>query len=224
MSNGVKIHYSVQGHGEPVILIHGWLSSGWMNWELTGVARDLAKDHLVVWLDLPGHGGSDKPTFDDAYGPELAAHVERLMNRLKIQRAHLVGYSMGGIVAAYFTVKHPARVISLTLGGMGWLREGSLEQKVFAAGGGDGKPVGLCFRSLAKLALTEAQVKSIRAPVQILFGADDGLKWGYVEPLRKLRPDWVVVDIPNANHLTCLIKPQFREQLRKWIEEKRKRS
>jgi len=217
VSNGVKMNYAVKGAGEPVILIHGWLSSGWINWQLPGTADLLAKDHRVVWLDLPAHGRSDKPTKDEAYGPELVEDVVRLMDHLKIGKAHVVGYSMGGIIAAKLTAKHPDRVLSATLGGMGWLREGSLEQKVFAAGGSAGKPVGICFRSLAKLALTEQEIRSIRVPVLILFGDHDALKMPYVEPLKRVRPDWPVIDIRDADHLTCVIKPQFKEEIRAWL-------
>jgi pimeloyl-ACP methyl ester carboxylesterase len=213
----VKINHSVKGRGEPVILIHGWLSSGWINWDLPGTTALLAKDHQVIWLDMPGHGRSDKPTQDEAYGLELVEHVVRLMDHLQIKQAHVVGYSMGGIITAKLLVKHPDRVLSGTLGGMGWLREGSLEQKVFAAGGKDGKPVGVCFRSLAKLALTEEELKSIRVPVRILFGDRDFLKKGYVEPLQRVRPDWQVIDIRDADHITCILKPQFQEEIQKWL-------
>jgi pimeloyl-ACP methyl ester carboxylesterase len=216
-SNGVKINYAVKGKGEPVILIHGWLSSGWLNWDLPGITGLLAKDHQVIWLDMPGHGSSDKPTKDEAYGPELVEHVLRLMDHLKIKKAHIVGYSMGGIITAKLLAKHPDRVLSGTLGGMGWLREGSLEQKFFAGGGKDGKPGGVCFRSLAKLSLTEEEIKSIRVPVVILFGDRDFLKKGYVEPLERVRKDWQVVDIKDADHITCILKPQFKEEIQKWL-------
>jgi pimeloyl-ACP methyl ester carboxylesterase len=55
--HGVKIHYVVQGAGEPGILIHGLYSSANINWQVTGVFDELAKDHRVVALDLPGHSG-----------------------------------------------------------------------------------------------------------------------------------------------------------------------
>ena len=221
-SNGVKIAYSVQGKGEPVVLIHGWLSCGWINWDLPGTTGLLAKDHRVITLDMPGHGASDKPTKDEAYGPELVENVVRLMDHLKIEKAHIVGYSMGGIIAAKFLAKYPQRTLSGTLGGMGWLREGSFEQKIFAAGGKDGKPVGVCFRSLAKLALTEQEIKSIRVPVVILFGDRDGLKKGYVEPLQRVRKDWPVIEIKDADHITCILKPQFKEEIQKWLEKQRR--
>jgi pimeloyl-ACP methyl ester carboxylesterase len=215
-AKGVKIAYTVRGKGEPVILIHGWLASGWLNWDLPGISDLLAKDHQVVTVDMPGHGLSDKPAKEDAYGPELVEDVIRLMDHLKIKKAHIVGYSMGGIIAAKLLAKHQDRVLSATLGGMGWLREGSPEQKFFAASK-DEKPVGVCFRSLAKLALTEKEIKSIRVPVLILIGDRDDLKKLYVEPLKPIRKDWPVVEIKDANHLTCVGKPQFKEEIQKWL-------
>lgn len=220
VSNGVKINYAAKGKGgDPVVLIHGWLSSGWINWELPGTVGLLAKERQTIWMDMPGHGASDKPTKDEAYGPELVEHVARLMDHLKIKKAHIVGYSMGGVVAAKFLVKHPDRALSGTLGGMGWLREGSFEQKLFAAGGKDGKAQGVCFRSLAKLALTKEEIESIRTPVLILFGDRDFLKKGYIEPLKAVRKDWNVIDIKDADHVTCIAKPQFREEIQKWIAQ-----
>jgi pimeloyl-ACP methyl ester carboxylesterase len=222
-SNGVKINYSVKGKGEPVILIHGWLASGWINWDLPGISGALAKDHQVIWVDMPAHGGSDKPTRDESYGPELVEHVVRLMDHLKIKKAHIVGYSMGGIITAKLLAKHPDRALSGTLGGMGWLREGSLEQQFFAGGGKDGKPVGVCFRSLAKLALTEEEIRSIRAPVLILFGDNDLLKKGYVEPLARVRKDWPVIEIKDADHISCILRPQFKEEIQKWLAKQAQR-
>lgn len=156
-SNGVKISYSVQGHGEPVILIHGWMASGWSNWTLPGTTALLAKDHHVVTMDVRGHGVSDKPTKEEAYGEELVEDFARLMDHLKIKKAHVIGYSMGGIITAKFVSKHPDRVLSAALCGMGWLRAGSSKQKLLAAGEPNGKPVAICFKSLAKLALTDAR-------------------------------------------------------------------
>jgi pimeloyl-ACP methyl ester carboxylesterase len=222
-SNGVKINYSVKGKGEPVILIHGFFSSGWINWDLPGVSALLARDHQVIWLDVPAHGRSDKPTKDEAYGPELVEHVLRLMDHLKIPKAHMVGYSMGGIITAKFLAKHPDRVLSGTLGGMGWLREGSLEQKAFADGGKDGKPLGLCFKSLAKLALTEAEIKSIRIPVVVLFGDGDIVKGIYTEPLKRVRKDWQVIEIKDADHISCIARPQFKEEIQKWLAKQGQR-
>jgi hypothetical protein len=223
MSNGVKINYSVKGQGEPIILIHGFLSNGWINWDLPGITALLAKDHQVVWLDMPAHGHSDRPKKEEAYGPELVEHVIRLMNHCKIKKAHFIGYSMGGMITAKLLAKYPDRALSATLGGMGWLREGGPEQKLIAAAGKDGDALGLCFRSLAKLALSKDEIKAIRVPVIILFGDGDFLKKGYVDPLATARKDWSVIDIKDANHISCVFKPQFKEEIHKWIVKQTQR-
>ena len=64
--------------------------------------------------------------------PELVKDVVRLLDHLKIKKAHIVGYSMGGIIAGNFIAKHPDRVLSGTLGGMGWLKAGGVGQWGFA--------------------------------------------------------------------------------------------
>lgn len=224
-SKGVKIHYLVQGKGEPVILIHGFLSSAGINWKLTGVCDLLAKDHQVIAMDVRGHGMSDKPTKEEAYGPELVEDVVRLMDHLKISKAHLVGYSMGGIITANFLAKHPDRALSGTLGGMGWLPAGAAAQIGF---GGLGKANsddarGLCFRSLGKLGITEQEIKGIKVPVTIIVGEkDDLIKKLYVESAKKARPDWPVTEIKNGDHLTTILQPDFKESIAAWIRKNSK--
>jgi pimeloyl-ACP methyl ester carboxylesterase len=225
-ANGVKIAYFVQGKGKPVVLIHGWLSSAGINWALPGTSALLAKSYRVIALDVRGHGLSDKPTKEDAYGPELVEDVVRLLDHLKIKKAHIVGYSMGGIIAGNFIAKHPDRVLSGTLGGMGWLEAGSVGQWGFAQIGKkerNAKALAVCGRSLAKLALTTKEIKSIRVPVTVLIGDNDGLiKTLYLEPLRRVRKDWPVVEIKRANHITCIFKPQFREEIAAWLNNNSK--
>jgi pimeloyl-ACP methyl ester carboxylesterase len=220
-ANGVKIVYSVQGKGVPVVLIHGWMSSAWMNWDLPGITALLAKDYQVITLDVRGHGRSDKPTKEEAYGPELAEDIARLLDHLKIKKAHIVGYSMGGMITARFIVKHPDRALSGTLGGMGWVSDGGVGQRIFVQIGKNDpqpRPVALCGRSLARLALTENEIKSIRVPVTILVGDKDGpIKRLYVDPLQPVRKDWPIVEIKDANHITCIFKAQFHEEIQKWL-------
>jgi pimeloyl-ACP methyl ester carboxylesterase len=222
-ADGVKIAYFVQGEGEPVVLIHGWLSSAGVNWALPGISGLLARDYRVIAADVRGHGLSDKPTKEDDYGPELVEDVVRLLDHLKIKKAHVVGYSMGGIIAGNFIAKHPDRVLSGTLGGMGWLKAGGAGQWGFAQIGKNdrnAKALTVCGRSLAKLALTEEEIKSIRVPVTVLVGdKDDLIKKLYVEPLREVRKDWPVVEIRDADHISCILKPQFREEIAAWLKK-----
>lgn len=222
-ANGVKVAYLVEGKGEPVVLIHGWLSSAGINWVLPGTSGLLAKDYQVIALDVRGHGLSDKPTNDDTYGPELVEDIVRLLDHLRVKKAHIVGYSMGGIIAANFIAKHPDRVLSGTLGGMGWLKPGGFAQMAFAQIGKNdpnAKAPAVCGRSLAKLAVTEDELKAIRVPVTVLVGdKDDLIKRLYIKPLQQVRADWPVVEINDANHITCVLKPQFREEIAAWLKK-----
>jgi pimeloyl-ACP methyl ester carboxylesterase len=224
-ADGVKIAYFVQGEGEPVILVHGWLSSAGINWLLPGTSSALAEEFQVVALDIRGHGQSDKPTDEEAYGPELVDDIERLMDHLGIEKAHIVGYSMGGMIAAKFIVKHPDRVYSGTLGGMGWMKDGGAAQWFFSQIGKndkDAKAHVVCGRSLAKLALSEAEIKSIQVPMKVLIGADDRvIKKLYLEPLKQVRPDWPVVEIAGGGHFTTIAKEQFRDELAAWLRANR---
>ncbi len=216
-AKGVKIHYLVDGTGEPVILIHGLDSSAKLNWELPGIIDGVAVDHRVIALDLPGYGQSDKPSDPGAYGQQWVADVILLMDHLKIEKAHIVGYSMGGMVALKLIAEHPDRVISGTLGGMGWLREGSILQRIWT----HMRSVGA--RSISELALTEDELKSIRVPVEILVGDRDPMKKLYVMPLQSVRSDWQVIEIQGAGHITCIMKKQFLEELEKWLDSNRLR-
>src|SRR5262245_35565350 len=90
--NGVKIHYLRTGNGEPVVLIHGLDSSAQLNWNVNGVVAELATDHDVIALDMPGHGQSDKPASEAAYGRQIVEDVALLLDHLEIKKAHIVGY------------------------------------------------------------------------------------------------------------------------------------
>lgn len=119
-SKGVKIHYIVEGQGEPVLLIHGFAANIQLQWELPGVLKALAKDYQVIALDCRGHGRSGKPHDPELYGIEVVEDLVRLLDHLKIQKTHVVGYSMGAFITLKLITTHPDRLLSATLGGAGW--------------------------------------------------------------------------------------------------------
>jgi len=107
---GLRVRYVRAGAGPPVVLIHG-LASSIFTWR--DVLPVLVSRHDVVALDLPGFGGSDQP-------PDLEARlypglVVSLMDRLGLDRASLVGNSLGGAVAVQVAVTAPDRVDRLAL-------------------------------------------------------------------------------------------------------------
>jgi pimeloyl-ACP methyl ester carboxylesterase len=214
-AKGVKIHFLIEGTGEPVVLIHGLDSSARVNWQMPGTIDALAKDHQVIAIDLPGYGESDKPADPAAYGEQWVDDVILLLNHLNIRKAHIVGYSMGGMVALKLIAEHPERVISGTLGGAGWLRKDSILQKIWTHMRTPGA------RSITELALTADQLKAIRIPVEILVGDRDPMKKLYVEPLESVRSDWRVIEIEGAGHLNCIFKKQFIDEIEKWLDMNR---
>jgi pimeloyl-ACP methyl ester carboxylesterase len=110
--DGEWIHYLDEGSGPPIVLIHGFTGSTF-TWRNTMPA--LAATHRVVAFDLPGFGFSDRNP-DLEYTPEAhARRVVRLMDTLGIDRATVVGHSMGGGVAERVAVEHPERVEQLVL-------------------------------------------------------------------------------------------------------------
>jgi pimeloyl-ACP methyl ester carboxylesterase len=123
-SNGVKIRYTVEGKGEPVLLIHGFTATVEVQWIIPGVTKSLAKNYQVIAFDNRGHGKSGKPHDVKKYGMEMVEDAVRLLDHLKIKKAHVVGYSMGAMLASKLLVTHPDRLLSVTLGGAGGLREG----------------------------------------------------------------------------------------------------
>ena len=111
-SDGVAINYFEQGGGTPVILVHGLGINAQANWMATGVFQRLAKHYRVIALDLRGHGLSGKPHEPEQYGPKMAEDIVRLMDHLRIEKAHVMGYSLGGFVVLKLIALHPERLLS----------------------------------------------------------------------------------------------------------------
>lgn len=121
-SNGVQLHYTVEGEGEPVVLLHGFAVTADINWRLLGITQALAKEFRVIATDLRGHGLSGKPHDTRQYGAEMVDDVLRLLDHLKIGKAHVVGYSLGGMITLKLAAMHPERLLTASPLGAGWER------------------------------------------------------------------------------------------------------
>jgi len=109
--NGVKIHYIDRGKGEAIVLLHGGTST-LESWVRTGVVANLEKDFRVIAFDARGHGKSDSPRDPKAYGRQQALDVPRLLDALKIERAHIVGFSLGSSTVAQLLTLRPERFLT----------------------------------------------------------------------------------------------------------------
>jgi len=129
-SDGVTISYLEAGQGEPIILIHGFIASAQLNWVAPGVFDALAKDYHVIAPDNRGHGMSGKPHEASAYGPQMSKDIINLMDHLGIEKAHVVGYSLGGFITTNLIAKYPNRLLSAAPCGAGWSPPGDGREEV----------------------------------------------------------------------------------------------
>ena len=213
---GVNIHYTVQGRGEPVILIHGLFVNGVINWGFPGITAALAERAEVIVMDCRGHGLSGKPTGEHDYGLKMVEDVGRLMDHLQLKSAHLIGYSMGAMITLKFASLHPERVRSATLGGSGWMEDGSIFQRL-ADGAGDAGASAKVFRPVvagfADFAVPAQTMKALQVPIEIVVGEKDPARALAIAPLLQLRPDLTEHVIADADHLTTVLKSEFRTQI-----------
>jgi len=110
-ANGIKICYSDHGNGFPIILIHGF---GGKKETWVAQLKALSKKYKVIALDVRGTGKSDRPNI--LYTMEmLADDIKGLMDHLEIEKAHIAGRSLGGMIAQTFALKYPKQVEKLIL-------------------------------------------------------------------------------------------------------------
>lgn len=119
-SDGVEIHYLVEGRGDPVVLLHGITGTAASNWGGAGIIDRLAEEFQVIAVDQRGHGKSGKPHDAASYGERMALDVVDLLDHLRLQQAHVVGYSMGGFITMKIVALAPDRLMSAVVGGAGW--------------------------------------------------------------------------------------------------------
>ena len=109
--NNISIAYEIYGDGEPLILIHGYSynKSAWIT-----QIDDLSKHFKIIAVDVRGSGESSHP--EESFTLEsLVEDLKGLMDFLKIEKAHLAGWSMGGMIIQHFVLKYPERAGKLVL-------------------------------------------------------------------------------------------------------------
>jgi pimeloyl-ACP methyl ester carboxylesterase len=244
-SDDVKIAYQVEGEGPPIVLVHGFAASVGMNWKVTGWVKTLTRDgRRVVALDCRGHGRSGKPRDPDAYaGEQMPADVIRLMDHLGVERADLMGYSMGGLISSYLLVHHSERFSSVVLAGIG---SGAIRRQTFdpakvadalstPESGSIENEVGRAFRTFAEQAgndllalaaimrsrralVTPEELARVQKPVLIVVGEKDDLV-GDPRPLADAIPGSRLVLIPDRDHLTAVPDRRYKQVVLDFLSE-----
>ena len=241
-SEGVKIRYTDQGSGEPIILVHGYSVNQEHEWVVTGVLPALAKNYRVIAIDTRGHGKSNKPHDPKAYGREMGMDVIRLMDYLNIKQAHIVGYSLGAYITAQLVSEHPERFLTATVGGGAGRRNTAPAQPVNTAPGfqpeymqnglltvdhasrnNDPVALAMVLRGMPELSWDEMKMRQLRVPVLAAVGGNDnGLN--SARDLKNTLPSVKLVVIEGATHAGdtgALYRPEFVRAIQDFLAANR---
>jgi pimeloyl-ACP methyl ester carboxylesterase len=112
--DGVRLHYTDRGAGQPIVLIHGNVVSG-DDYDTSGVAERLLETHRIIVFDRPGFGHSGRPRGRAWTATQQAELLHKALKQLGIERPVVVGHSWGSIVALSLAVRHQADTAGLVL-------------------------------------------------------------------------------------------------------------
>lgn len=116
--DGTRLYYEEAGHGTPVVFVHEY-AGDYRTWEMQ--MRYFSRAHRCVTYSQRGYPPSEVPTDGAKYSQDIARDdVLALMDALKIEKAHVVGHSMGAYTALHVGINAPARCISVVAAGCGW--------------------------------------------------------------------------------------------------------
>ncbi len=228
-SDGVQIAYEDAGAGPPILLIHGFASNGRVNWEATGWVKTLVEaGRRTITIDNRGHGASQKLYDPDLYpAPEMAEDARRLLDHLELERADVMGYSMGARIAAFLAINHPSRVnraifaglASRMITGVGGseiiatgleapsladvAEPGARAFRIFAEQTkSDLKALAACMRA-SRVKITAADLARVSLPVLVVAGEKDEVA-GDVATLVAAIPGAKGLTLPERGHMNAV--------------------
>jgi pimeloyl-ACP methyl ester carboxylesterase len=228
-SDGLEIALRIEGEGRPLLLIHGFASNMEVNWVNTGWTRLLARTgYQVICFDNRGHGRSEKPYDSEAYSaPLMARDALAVLDHLGVEKASVMGYSMGARITAFMLEEAARRERAAIFAGMGYnmvrgmagsgpialaLEADSINDvshetarsfRAFAErAGGDLKALAACMRG-PRLKVSEEMLERIACPVLIAVGEKDVIA-GDPHRLAALIKGAQVAVIPRRDHMQAV--------------------
>jgi pimeloyl-ACP methyl ester carboxylesterase len=244
-SDGVRIAYSDEGEGEPLLLIHGFASNVATNWIGPGWVQTITgSGRRVIAYDNRGHGRSEKLYDPSRYGaPAMAEDARRLLDHLGIARADVMGYSMGARIATFLVLAHRERVRSAILAGAGInlvrgmvgtgpiakaLEAPRIEDvtndtarsfRAFAEKtGSDLKALAACMRG-PREKITPEDLARIAVPILVAAGSEDVIA-GSGRELATLIPGAQLLDITGRDHMKAVGDARFKQGVLDFLTER----
>lgn len=212
--NGIKMYYAVYGHGSPILLLHGGLSS---SKAFSGEIATLARGHTVILADSRGQGQSTRTRKPITYDL-MASDTLALLDTLGFRKVALVGWSDGGIIGLDIAIHHPERLTALFAQAANATPEGVIANRRAAK---EGKPVPE-LRHYHKVSheiealwanepnFTDAELGSIHVPTAIVIGANDRvISHRHTRHLAETIPDARLIVMPDAGHSAPVENPEI---------------
>lgn len=223
--NGISIHYAIYGQGPPVIFLHGGLANAdyW-----GGQVLPVAAHHTVILMDSRGHGRSTRDA--RPYGYDLMADdVVALMDRLKVAKADIVGWSDGGIIGIDLAMRHRDRVgkvfafaANTVTSGVkdgveknptfaAFIKRAGQEYQAYSATPGE---YGAFVDQISKMWAeqpnwSDAQLRAIDTPILVVDGDhDEAIKREHTEYIAATIPHAGLLILPDTSHFAFLQDPQ----------------
>ena len=237
--DGHQLAWRELGEGRPLLLVHGYFSTGFVNWVQYGhAARLAAEGYRVVMPDLRGHGESAKPHDPQAWPRDvLADDVLALVDHLGLDGYDLGGYSLGARTVVRMLVRgaSPGRAViaGMGLSGMTDTESGTdhyrrvltrfgsfapgdpefLAQAFLKTVGGD--PQALLHVLDTNLDTPESELAEVAVPALVLLGSEDH-DHGSGADLAAVLPDGTAASVPGS-HMGAVARPELGEAIAEWL-------
>lgn len=226
--NGLKMYYEIHGKGDPIVLLHGSFMTITNNW--TGMMPQLAKSRRVIAVELQGHGRTADIHREFSY-ENLADDVAALLDSLKIERADVLGYSMGGGVAMQVAIRHPEKVrkvvsVSAVFRHDGWVKEAVEAFPKMEAGMFKGSPIETEYKKLSPTPdkfdtfvkrviqmdikpydFGAGKLKATKAPMLFIHGDADGVRLDHISEMFRLKGGEIFGDMRPRSDSRLAILP-----------------
>ncbi len=244
LHDGFELAFIDEGQGDPILLIHGFASTHFVNWVAPGWVKTLRDAGFrVIAIDNRGHGKSAKSHDKADYTPgKMAGDAAALLDHLGIGKAHVMGYSMGARISAFLALEHPEKVATLILGGLGrgmidgvgeWdeiaealladdpesipSERGQMFRKFADQTKSDRIALAACIATSREL-LTAEDAAVIAQPTLVAVGTVDDIA-GSPEGLADLLPNGTAFAIERRDHMLAVGDRTFKARALAFLEE-----